>query len=92
MASSLGTLIEWYDFYIFGSLAVVLSTKFFPADNPTAGIFIYPSHFRSWIRSKTFRSFIFRKIRRYYWKKVHFLGYFINHGILYFLNRVYPKL
>ena len=36
MASSMGTLIEWYDFYIFGSLAVVLSTKFFPADNPTA--------------------------------------------------------
>ncbi len=29
-ASSLGTLIEWYDFYIFGSLAVVLATKFFP--------------------------------------------------------------
>lgn len=35
-ASSLGTLIEWYDFYIFGSLAIVISTKFFPADNPTA--------------------------------------------------------
>jgi len=31
-----GTLIEWYDFYIFGSLATVLSTKFFPTDNPTA--------------------------------------------------------
>ena len=36
MASSMGTLIEWYDFYIFGSLAIVLSTKFFPSDNPTA--------------------------------------------------------
>ena len=35
-ASSLGTLIEWYDFYIFGSLATVISTKFFPSDNPTA--------------------------------------------------------
>ncbi|MHA8050516.1 MFS transporter [Aquirufa sp. ROCK-SH2] len=35
-ASSVGTLIEWYDFYIFGSLATVLSTKFFPTDNPTA--------------------------------------------------------
>ncbi|WP_353129199.1 MFS transporter [Parapedobacter pyrenivorans] len=35
-ASSLGTLIEWYDFYIFGALAVVISTKFFPPDNPTA--------------------------------------------------------
>jgi MFS family permease len=35
-ASSVGTLIEWYDFYIFGSLATVLATKFFPTDNPTA--------------------------------------------------------
>ena len=35
-ASSVGTLIEWYDFYIFGSLAVVLATKFFPEGNPTA--------------------------------------------------------
>jgi MFS family permease len=32
----MGTMIEWYDFYIFGSLAVVISTKFFPSDNPTA--------------------------------------------------------
>ena len=36
IASSLGTLIEWYDFYIFGSLAIVISTKFFPQSNPTA--------------------------------------------------------
>ena len=35
-ASSVGTLIEWYDFYIFGSLATIISTKFFPAENPTA--------------------------------------------------------
>lgn len=36
-ASSVGTLIEWYDFYIFGSLATILASKFFPTDNPTAG-------------------------------------------------------
>jgi MFS family permease len=36
-ASSVGTLIEWYDFYIFGSLATIIATKFFPIDNPTAG-------------------------------------------------------
>lgn len=34
-ASSVGTLIEWYDFYIFGSLATIISTKFFPSGNPT---------------------------------------------------------
>lgn len=35
-ASSVGTMIEWYDFYIFGSLATIISIKFFPQDNPTA--------------------------------------------------------
>src|SRR5688572_8110568 len=35
-ASSAGTMIEWYDFYIFGSLATIISTEFFPKENPTA--------------------------------------------------------
>jgi MFS family permease len=35
-ASSVGTLIEWYDFYIFGTLATILSVQFFPNTNPTA--------------------------------------------------------
>ncbi len=34
-ASSVGTLIEWYDFYIFGSLATILSEQFFPKSSPT---------------------------------------------------------
>ncbi|MGH8932528.1 MAG: MFS transporter [Egibacteraceae bacterium] len=33
VASSVGTMIEWYDFYIFGSLATVLATVFFPPGN-----------------------------------------------------------
>ncbi|MEQ1821167.1 MAG: MFS transporter [Fimbriimonadaceae bacterium] len=32
LASSGGTLIEWYDFYIFGSLATVLASQFFPKE------------------------------------------------------------
>ncbi len=37
-ASSLGTLIEWYDFYIFGSLATVISKQFFPENQGTAAL------------------------------------------------------
>ncbi|AHF15407.1 MFS transporter [Niabella soli] len=37
-ASSLGTLIEWYDFYIFGMLAKTISTEFFPEGNSTAAL------------------------------------------------------
>src|SRR4051812_15681700 len=37
-ASSAGTLIEWYDFYIFGSLATTLAPAFFPKTNAIAGL------------------------------------------------------
>jgi MFS family permease len=35
-ASTAGTMIEWYDFFIFGSLATILATQFYPPGNPTA--------------------------------------------------------
>ncbi len=37
-AASLGTLIEWYDFYIFGSLAVIIGKQLFPADSGTSAL------------------------------------------------------
>lgn len=37
-ASSVGTLIEWYDFYIFGILASIYSRQFFPPGNETAAL------------------------------------------------------
>lgn len=37
-ASSVGTLIEWYDFYIFGILASIYSAQFFPPGNETAAL------------------------------------------------------
>src|SRR5690606_20608858 len=37
-ASSVGTLIEWYDFYIFGILATIYSKQFFPPGNDTAAL------------------------------------------------------
>lgn len=36
VAASLGTLFEWYDFYLYGSLAVFFGAKFFPQGNETA--------------------------------------------------------
>src|ERR1700719_3524148 len=35
LASAVGTMIEWYDFYIFGSLTAVLALKFYPPGNDT---------------------------------------------------------
>src|SRR5688572_31725360 len=36
VASALGTVFEWYDFYLYGSLAVFFGSKFFPPGNDTA--------------------------------------------------------
>jgi MFS family permease len=38
VAASVGNVIEWYDFYIFGSLAAVLSVKFFEKTHPVAAL------------------------------------------------------
>jgi MFS family permease len=38
IAASVGNVIEWYDFYIFGSLAAILSVKFFEQSNPIAAL------------------------------------------------------
>jgi len=38
VAASVGNIIEWYDFYIFGSLAAVLSVKFFEESHPVAAL------------------------------------------------------
>jgi MFS family permease len=38
IAASVGNVIEWYDFYIFGSLAAILSVKFFEQSNPVAAL------------------------------------------------------
>jgi hypothetical protein len=41
MASSVGTMIEWYDFYIFGSLTAVMAPKFYPPGNDTFAYVAY---------------------------------------------------
>ena len=44
-ASAVGTMIEWYDFYIFGSLATVISPLFYPQGNNTLAMIAYLSTF-----------------------------------------------
>ncbi|MGA2538656.1 MAG: MFS transporter [Terracidiphilus sp.] len=45
LGSALGTMIEWYDFYIFGSLTTVLSQKFYPPGNDTFALIAYLATF-----------------------------------------------
>jgi MFS family permease len=62
VASSLGTLIEWYDFYIFGSLATVLASQFFPKTNPTAALLSTLATFAAGFIVRPFGALVFGRI------------------------------
>ncbi|MBF6594058.1 MAG: MHS family MFS transporter [Thermaceae bacterium] len=58
-ASSVGTIIEWYDFYIFGSLATILGPVFFPSDNPTASLLATLATFGAGFAARPFGAVFF---------------------------------
>ena len=61
-ASSVGTLIEWYDFYIFGSLATILSAQFFPKANPTAAFLSTLATFAAGFVVRPFGALVFGRL------------------------------
>lgn len=72
-ASSVGTLIEWYDFYIFGSLAVILSEQFFPKDNPTAAFLSTLATFAAGFIVRPFGALVFGRLGDIVGRKYTFL-------------------
>jgi MFS family permease len=72
-ASSLGTLIEWYDFYIFGSLATILSQQFFPQDNPTAAFLSTLAFFAAGFIVRPFGAIVFGRLGDRVGRKYTFL-------------------
>ena len=61
-ASSVGTLIEWYDFFIFGSLATIISTQFFPKENPVAAFLATLATFSAGFVVRPFGALFFGKM------------------------------
>lgn len=61
-ASSAGTLIEWYDFYIFGSLATIISTHFFPAGNETVALLSTLATFATGFIVRPFGALVFGRM------------------------------
>jgi MFS family permease len=45
VASSLGTVFEWYDFFIYGTLAYLLAPLFFPTDSPVTSVLVFLATF-----------------------------------------------
>jgi len=72
-ASAAGTMIEWYDFFIFGSLAVVLSQKFYPPGNETFAYIAYLSTFAVGFVVRPFGALFFGRIGDRVGRKYAFL-------------------
>src|SRR6201991_1962711 len=73
LASSVGTLIEWYDFYIFGSLATVIAGQFFPKSNPTAALLSTLATFAAGFVVRPFGALVFGRLGDLIGRKYTFL-------------------
>lgn len=72
-ASSVGTMIEWYDFYIFGMLSTTISSQFFPKDNPTAGLLSTLAIFAAGFIVRPFGALVFGRLGDLIGRKYTFL-------------------
>jgi MFS family permease len=72
-ASSLGTVFEWYDFYLYGSLAAVISKQFFSAVNPTAAFIFALLAFAAGFAVRPFGALVFGRLGDLVGRKYTFL-------------------
>ena len=73
IASSVGTVIEWYDFYIFGSLSAIISLSFFPKNDPTAAFLSTLAAFGAGFIARPFGGVIFGRLGDRIGRKYTFL-------------------
>ena len=72
-SSSLGTLIEWYDFYIFGMLAKTIAAQFFPEGNETAALLSTLAIFAAGFLVRPFGALVFGRLGDMIGRKSTFL-------------------
>jgi len=73
LAASLGTLFEWYDFYLYGSLAVFFGGLFFPKANPTAQLLASLATFGAGFGVRPLGAFVFGHLGDLVGRKYTFL-------------------
>jgi MFS family permease len=89
-ASSVGTMIEWYDFYIFGMLATTISTQFFPKENATAALLSTLAIFAAGFIVRPFGALVFGRLGDLIGRKYTFLLTLILMGGSTFLIGLVP--
>jgi MFS family permease len=62
LASSLGTVFEWYDFYLYGLLATIISAQFFSGVNETTGFIFALAAFAAGFAVRPFGAILFGRI------------------------------
>ncbi len=72
-ASSVGTLIEWYDFYIFGMLATIISKQFFPPDSGSSALLSTLAIFAAGFLVRPFGALVFGRLGDIIGRKYTFL-------------------
>ena len=90
-ASSVGTLIEWYDFYIFGSLSTIIAAKFFPSDNPTTALLSTLATFAAGFIVRPFGALVFGRLGDLIGRKYTFLLTLVLMGLSTFLIGCIPS-
>ncbi len=89
-ASSLGTVFEWYDFYIYGTLGVILASKFFSGVAPTAAFIFTLLAFAAGFAVRPFGALVFGRLGDLVGRKYTFLVTMTLMGIGTFLIGVLP--
>src|SRR6187549_2084991 len=89
-ASSVGTMIEWYDFYIFGMLAKTISTQFFPEGNSTAALLSTLAIFAAGLLVRPFGALVFGRLGDLIGRKYTFLLTLVLMGTSTFLIGLVP--
>jgi MFS family permease len=89
-ASSVGTMIEWYDFYIFGSLALILSAEFYPSGNETLAVLSTLATFAAGFAARPFGALFFGRIGDLVGRKYAFLVTLVIMGGATFVIGVLP--
>ena len=80
-ASSLGTVFEWYDFYLYGSLAAIIAQHFFSGVNPTAGFIFALLAFAAGFAVRPFGALVFGRLGDLVGRKYTFLVTIVIMGL-----------
>jgi len=91
LASSVGTVIEWYDFYLYGSLAAIITVQFFSGVNETTGYIFALMAFAAGFAVRPFGAIVFGRLGDLWGRKNTFLVTMLLMGLSTFVVGLLPN-